>query len=146
MGIIVNEANFKHLEKETKERFPKKTADIIIRNLCRALSSDSRWVKISSFTEAFDMAKKENVELPQGDFPVTKFKPNFSMKKEKGLFYRLYESEKTVIKGWHAEAVNLIRSELPECNETITNFVYTIGQHIIKTNSPLPSRNKKGVN
>lgn len=143
MGIVVSNVSLKYLEKVTREEYPKKTAELIVRSICRALTSDERWVKIRSFNDAFEMAKKENITLPQGNFPDTVFKDGFRMKKENGWFYRFYKSETAVVRGWHSEAVQLIKSELAEYDDKVTDFVYTIGQRVVKTNSPYQDKFKK---
>lgn len=134
MGIVISKENFSELNEKASKRFDKKTAEAIVHQLCRALATDERWVKTAS-ADVLAIAKENDVTLPEGNFeamPVGKF----SIKREKNINYVFYRSEKGVVKGWHSAAIaGLIEAGI-KTEESVTGFVFEMGQKIIKTNNP----------
>ena len=133
MGIVISKNNFSELNEKASKRFDKKTADAIVHQLCRALATDERWVKLSP-ADALAMAKENNITLPNGNFKPMEV-GKLSMKREKNINYVFYRSVNGVVKGWHSATIaGLIEAGI-KTEEPVTGFVFEMGQKIIKTNN-----------
>lgn len=137
MGIIVTKENFDELNQKASKRFDKKTAESIVRNLCRALATDARFVKIAP-GEFAEMAKACNFELLSGNFAETSITKDIIIKRENGINYRYYHSKNGVTRGWHPDAVAGLIKDGVKTSDAIAGFVFEAGQRIIKTNNPKP--------
>ena len=134
MGIVVSKENYAELNEKASKRFDPKTAESIVRNLCRALATDERWVKLSP-AQMQELAKEHNFELAEGDFEWCEPVLGVVIKRENGFGQRYYSSKDKVVKGWHsATCAGLIKDGI-KAEKAVAGFVFEIGQKIIKTNN-----------
>lgn len=144
MGIVVSKENYEYLQKATRASYPKRVADTIVQSICGALACNGRWVH-QNVDKTIKAAQEFKVQIPREDFPEKEFDVGFKLKKENNNFFRWFESEEGVVRGWHRAIMDDLKEEGIKVDEKLTNFIYQHGQHVVKTNSPYPKKQTKNA-
>lgn len=139
MGIIVSKVCFAELTDRTHKRYDKKTAQIICRSIIIALGEDERWLPTNG-NRATELELRYKFKIPEGEFAKQTLAEGIILKRENGLLFQHTASTSSVLRGWHGAVVSNLVKEGIKTDSSLTNYVFEIGQYIIKNNTPNPKK------